>query len=218
MARSCPNRRSREAEVCMRCGDCDHITARCRRDYIVDDLQHVKCYVCKDVGHLSCLSVLAEQPTELSCYSGGELGHSGDNCPVTEEAKSSQARSRGGPHVRAEDDVRRSPWDSQRKHLSRSRDSPWKDNDLSGSPALRSRGMDDPVDGRRGRHFQDLVVTRGPHGSRAGGRLGRIQSSARYDDDSRVSKKQRHNGQSSRHRQSQDGRSQESEIADYGDK
>eukprot|EP00850_Spirogloea_muscicola_P014296 SM000101S09294 [mRNA] locus=s101:481730:484814:+ [translate_table: standard] len=75
--------------TCMRCGWPGHDTRSCWRDYDPEDLELIQCYICKKMGHLSCIDVVANGPTQVSCYSCGSVGHTGEGC----------ARARSAPVV-----------------------------------------------------------------------------------------------------------------------
>eukprot|EP00850_Spirogloea_muscicola_P003850 SM000016S01838 [mRNA] locus=s16:118045:121186:- [translate_table: standard] len=75
--------------ICMRCGRPGHDARSCWRDYDPEDLELIQCYICKKMGHLSCIDVVANGPTQVSCYSCGCVGHTGEGC----------ARARSAPVV-----------------------------------------------------------------------------------------------------------------------
>ncbi|XWS56122.1 hypothetical protein CRYUN_Cryun09bG0059400 [Craigia yunnanensis] len=66
--------------ICLRCGDSGHDMFSCRSDYSPDDLKKIRCYICNDFGHLSCVKLPDTSPTEVSCYNCGQSGHLGSEC------------------------------------------------------------------------------------------------------------------------------------------
>ncbi|GAQ82900.1 hypothetical protein KFL_001280200 [Klebsormidium nitens] len=90
-ARDCPKKGMRrgagwasgegqEGNVCYKCGWEGHTRAECWRDYDEADLQLIRCYICGEHGHLSCVDVIENGPQEVTCYQCGQSGHTGDGC------------------------------------------------------------------------------------------------------------------------------------------
>ncbi|TYI32652.1 hypothetical protein ES332_A04G079100v1 [Gossypium tomentosum] len=82
-ASDCPKKQKENNlnyNVCLRCGDSGHDMFSCRSDYSADDLKKIRCYICNDFGHLSCVKLPDASPTEVSCYNCGQSGHLGSDC------------------------------------------------------------------------------------------------------------------------------------------
>nr|KJB62002.1 hypothetical protein B456_009G396300 [Gossypium raimondii]KJB62007.1 hypothetical protein B456_009G396300 [Gossypium raimondii] len=82
-ASDCPKKQKENNlnyNVCLRCGDSRHDMFSCRSDYSADDLKKIRCYICNDFGHLSCVKLPDASPTEVSCYTCGQSGHLGSDC------------------------------------------------------------------------------------------------------------------------------------------
>ncbi|KAB2034752.1 hypothetical protein ES319_D04G106500v1 [Gossypium barbadense] len=81
-ASDCPKKQKENNlnyNVCLRCGDSGHDMFSCRSDYSADDLKKIRCYICNDFGHLSCVKLPDASPTEVSCYTCGQSGHFGSH-------------------------------------------------------------------------------------------------------------------------------------------
>nr|KJB61995.1 hypothetical protein B456_009G396300 [Gossypium raimondii] len=81
-ASDCPKKQKENNlnyNVCLRCGDSRHDMFSCRSDYSADDLKKIRCYICNDFGHLSCVKLPDASPTEVSCYTCGQSGHLGSH-------------------------------------------------------------------------------------------------------------------------------------------
>ncbi|MBA0692957.1 hypothetical protein Goari_010477 [Gossypium aridum] len=79
-ASDCPKKQKENNlnyNVCLRCGDSGHDMFSCRSDYSADDLKKIRCYICNNFGHLSCVKLPDASPTEVSCYTCGQSGHLG---------------------------------------------------------------------------------------------------------------------------------------------
>ncbi|KAL1105141.1 hypothetical protein V6Z11_D04G113300 [Gossypium hirsutum] len=79
-ASDCPKKQKENNlnyNVCLRCGDSGHDMFSCRSDYSADDLKKIRCYICNDFGHLSCVKLPDASPTEVSCYTCSQSGHFG---------------------------------------------------------------------------------------------------------------------------------------------
>ncbi|XP_039039727.1 uncharacterized protein LOC120177776 isoform X3 [Hibiscus syriacus] len=79
-AHDCPKKQEENHNICLRCGDSGHDMFSCMSNYSADDLKKIRCYVCKDFGHLSCVKLPDTSPTEASCYNCGQSGHFGSDC------------------------------------------------------------------------------------------------------------------------------------------
>ncbi|KAG4151918.1 hypothetical protein ERO13_D04G093700v2 [Gossypium hirsutum] len=82
-ASDCPKKQKENNlnyNVCLRCGDSGHDMFSCRSDYSADDLKKIRCYICNDFGHLSCVKLPDASPTEVSCYTCSQSGHFGSDC------------------------------------------------------------------------------------------------------------------------------------------
>ncbi|XP_039070262.1 cold shock protein 1-like isoform X2 [Hibiscus syriacus] len=79
-AHDCPKKQEENHIICLRCGDSGHDMFSCISDYSADDLKKIRCYVCEDFGHLSCVKLPYTSPTEASCYNCGQSGHFGSDC------------------------------------------------------------------------------------------------------------------------------------------
>ncbi|XVF56572.1 hypothetical protein PTKIN_Ptkin06aG0131900 [Pterospermum kingtungense] len=85
---------SKRKKPCFVCGSLDHGARQCSKrevlvtnffpgkwnDYSNDDLKDIQCYVCKNFGHLCCVSFVDTSTREVSCYRCGQKGHSGPSC------------------------------------------------------------------------------------------------------------------------------------------
>ncbi|KAL3700755.1 hypothetical protein R1sor_018777 [Riccia sorocarpa] len=86
IAKNCPNKGLRtptargDEIVCLLCGRTGHESSNCYYDYDKHDLEQVRCYICKQFGHLSCVDIVDTSPVPVSCYTCGEMGHSGQEC------------------------------------------------------------------------------------------------------------------------------------------
>ncbi|KAK1389764.1 hypothetical protein POM88_017942 [Heracleum sosnowskyi] len=82
LARDCPEEPSsiKILDFCLRCGDLGHHMFICQSDYASEDLKAIKCYVCKEFGHLCCVGFKYEGQTVASCYKCGQSGHQGFEC------------------------------------------------------------------------------------------------------------------------------------------
>ncbi|KAG4151910.1 hypothetical protein ERO13_D04G093700v2 [Gossypium hirsutum] len=81
-ASDCPKKQKENNlnyNVCLRCGDSGHDMFSCRSDYSADDLKKIRCYICNDFGHLSCVKLPDASPTEVSCYTCSQSGHFGSH-------------------------------------------------------------------------------------------------------------------------------------------
>ncbi|XP_022745102.1 uncharacterized protein LOC111295721 isoform X4 [Durio zibethinus] len=59
-------------KACFLCGSLQHFGKHCG--------QKIRCYICNDFGHLSCVKLPDTGPTEVSCYNCGQSGHLGSEC------------------------------------------------------------------------------------------------------------------------------------------
>ncbi|KAL8095044.1 uncharacterized protein LOC141690288 isoform X2 [Apium graveolens] len=67
-------------DFCLRCGNLGHHMFVCQSDYSSEDLKAIKCYVCKEFGHLCCDGFKYEGQALASCYKCGQSGHLGFEC------------------------------------------------------------------------------------------------------------------------------------------
>ncbi|XP_020588876.1 uncharacterized protein LOC110030490 [Phalaenopsis equestris] len=84
-AKECPDKRKNNSDesisiICLRCGDLGHDMAFCRKDYASSDIKEIRCYICKQYGHLCCVDYKDNGPIEISCYNCAEFGHTGQGC------------------------------------------------------------------------------------------------------------------------------------------
>lgn len=90
MQRDCQQASAKSKEyVCLRCGrwDCScsgsgdyyRFEVGCTSEYLETDLQHIRCFVCFQLGHLCC-KPSPQEPAVLSCYNCGARGHAGEDC------------------------------------------------------------------------------------------------------------------------------------------
>ncbi|XP_019433543.1 PREDICTED: zinc finger CCHC domain-containing protein 7-like isoform X1 [Lupinus angustifolius] len=82
-AKNCPEKHGNASEVlriCLKCGNSGHDMFSCKNDYRLDDLEEIRCYICKRFGHLCCANTDETRPREISCYKCGRLGHTGLAC------------------------------------------------------------------------------------------------------------------------------------------
>ncbi|KAL7174541.1 hypothetical protein ACSBR2_033728 [Camellia fascicularis] len=82
-AKDCPEKYKggfQNSKICLKCGDSGHDMFSCKKNYSLDDLKEIQCYICKNFGHLCCADFTDTGPRELSCYRCGLLGHSGLEC------------------------------------------------------------------------------------------------------------------------------------------
>ncbi|KAL2900869.1 Zinc finger protein GIS2, partial [Bienertia sinuspersici] len=80
IANDCPLN-NKEYVICLRCGELGHELFSCNVEYSPDDLKNVRCYVCKELGHICCDNHTDISLATSSCYNCGESGHSGLQCP-----------------------------------------------------------------------------------------------------------------------------------------
>lgn len=82
LARDCLEEPSsnKNLDFCLRCGNLGHNMFACQSDYSSEDLKAIKCYVCKEFGHLCCDGFKYEGQTLASCYKCGQSGHLGSEC------------------------------------------------------------------------------------------------------------------------------------------
>ncbi|KAL1175245.1 hypothetical protein V6Z11_A04G075500 [Gossypium hirsutum] len=59
----------KHVKACFLCRCLRHIGKHCS--------QKIRCYICNDFGHLSCVKLPDASPTEVSCYNCGQSGHLG---------------------------------------------------------------------------------------------------------------------------------------------
>ncbi|XP_012441565.1 uncharacterized protein LOC105766594 isoform X11 [Gossypium raimondii] len=62
----------KHVKACFLCRRLQHIGKHCS--------QKIRCYICNDFGHLSCVKLPDASPTEVSCYTCGQSGHLGSDC------------------------------------------------------------------------------------------------------------------------------------------
>ncbi|XP_017615409.1 uncharacterized protein LOC108460425 isoform X8 [Gossypium arboreum] len=62
----------KHVKACFLCRCLRHIGKHCS--------QKIRCYICNDFGHLSCVKLPDASPTEVSCYNCGQSGHLGSDC------------------------------------------------------------------------------------------------------------------------------------------
>ncbi|TYH21815.1 hypothetical protein ES288_A04G075900v1 [Gossypium darwinii] len=62
----------KHVKACFLCRCLRHIGKYCS--------QKIRCYICNDFGHLSCVKLPDASPTEVSCYNCGQSGHLGSDC------------------------------------------------------------------------------------------------------------------------------------------
>ncbi|GAA0144330.1 hypothetical protein LIER_35906 [Lithospermum erythrorhizon] len=81
-AKDCPEKYPgpQDAQTCLKCGDSGHTMFSCRNSYSEDDLKHIQCYICGNLGHLCCVEYTDSGPAEVSCYRCGQPGHTGLAC------------------------------------------------------------------------------------------------------------------------------------------
>ncbi|CAM0873825.1 unnamed protein product [Alopecurus aequalis] len=84
MAKDCPDKHMRNSQqsttLCLRCGETGHDMFGCGNDYPPDDVKEIKCYVCKQNGHLCCTDFSDSRGKEITCYNCAQSGHSGLGC------------------------------------------------------------------------------------------------------------------------------------------
>lgn len=84
MAKDCPDKHMRNTQqsttLCLRCGETGHDMFGCANDYPPDDVKEIKCYVCKQNGHLCCTDFSDSLAKEVTCYNCAQSGHSGLGC------------------------------------------------------------------------------------------------------------------------------------------
>ncbi|KQJ88123.1 hypothetical protein BRADI_4g15700v3 [Brachypodium distachyon] len=84
MAKDCPDKHNintqQSTTLCLRCGEIGHDMFACTNDYPRDDVKEIKCYVCKQSGHLCCTDFSDNCPKEVTCYNCAQPGHTGLGC------------------------------------------------------------------------------------------------------------------------------------------
>ncbi|XP_016680334.1 uncharacterized protein [Gossypium hirsutum] len=61
----------KHVKACFLCRRLQHIGKHCS--------QKIRCYICNDFGHLSCVKLPDASPTEVSCYTCSQSGHFGSH-------------------------------------------------------------------------------------------------------------------------------------------
>lgn len=88
-AKDCPEKHKRNTQqsitLCLRCGETGHDMFGCANNYPPDDVKEIKCYVCKQNGHLCCADLSDNCPKEVSCYNCAQSGHIGLGCAKRRE-------------------------------------------------------------------------------------------------------------------------------------
>ncbi|XP_068651228.1 uncharacterized protein [Aristolochia californica] len=82
-AKNCPEKGQggfQNSKICLLCGDSGHDMLTCKNDYAPEDLKDIKCYICRNYGHLCCADIVDTDCVEVSCYNCGQSGHSGSGC------------------------------------------------------------------------------------------------------------------------------------------